>query len=75
MKTITPLPCPFCGSSPRKCNEWGDERNGYADTVVYQCTGCGVQIGATGDTSKPGYADNSKIEEQALAKWNRRIES
>lgn len=67
------LPCPFCGSSPVTYTESGDERNSYADRRFYTCSGCGASVSAEGDTSKPGYAVKSKIEKQALAKWNRRV--
>lgn len=72
MKLGIALPCPFCGADAKRFIEMGDERNAYADTVFYQCIGCGVGLGATGDTNKGGYADNSKIEKQALIKWNTR---
>lgn len=68
-------PCPFCGGRAKMHRMYGDERNGYAATVFYRCESCFVQRGATGDTSKPGYADNSKIEEKALAAWNQRTPS
>lgn len=64
--------CPFCGGNAKRFTESGDERNGYADFVGYRCVGCYVSKGARGDTSKPGYADNSKIEERAIEAWNRR---
>ena len=66
-------PCPFCGGKPRREMHSGNERNAYADCVSYVCTGCGCRQSAMGDTSKPGYADNTKIEAQALEKWNRRV--
>ena len=66
------LPCPFCGGKPVTYTESGDERNAYADRRVYMCSGCGVSVYVNGDTSKPGYANNSKIGAQALAKWNTR---
>lgn len=72
MKLITPLPCPFCGGVAKRGVTSGDVRDAYADTVFYKCIGCGVSLGATGDTSKGGYANNSKIEKQALEKWNTR---
>lgn len=68
----TPLPCPFCGCSAKYSYEHGDERDGYTNRAIYTCNGCGVSVSASGDTSKGGYADNTKIEAQALAKWNRR---
>lgn len=66
------LPCPFCGGQPNVRRESGDERNAYANVVKVQCSACGVVISATGDTTKPGYADNSTTEVRAIAKWNRR---
>ncbi len=65
-------PCPFCGGTPVKRRSSGDERDGYADRVSYACPSCGCSQGAIGDTSKGGYADNSKVESQALARWNTR---
>lgn len=67
------LDCPFCGHKPVKQIRAGDERDAYALTVSYVCTGCGCSQRATGDTSKPGYADNSKVEVQALVAWNTRV--
>lgn len=65
-------PCPFCGGSAKRFRISGDERNGYAATVFYRCELCFVSRGATGDTSKSGYANNSNVEEEALASWNQR---
>lgn len=64
--------CPFCGGLAKRHYEYGDERTGYADRVFYRCEDCSVQRGARGDTSKGGYADNSTVEERALAAWNQR---
>lgn len=72
MNTFELKPCPFCGGTPVKRRSSGDERDGYADRVSYACPSCGCSQGAIGDTSKGGYADNSKVEEAALAKWNTR---
>lgn len=69
---IEPLPCPFCGRKAKKKLRRGGDHNGYADTVFYECDVCFVRRGATGDSSKPGYADNSTIEHRALEKWNQR---
>lgn len=66
------LPCPFCGGAPLKGRRGLDERLAYADEVKISCNRCGVSITAIGDTSKPGYADNSTVEERAIAAWNRR---
>lgn len=66
--------CPFCGGEAKRFKEYGDERNGYADFVGYRCVGCYVSKGARGDTSKPGYADNSKIEKRAIENWNHRAQ-
>lgn len=65
-------PCPFCAGAPKVIIESGDERVGYANTVKVQCSSCGATIMASGDTSKPGYADNSTTGTRARAKWNRR---
>lgn len=67
------LPCPFCGKQPKRFEYSGDERDSYADRVVYECA-CGCKKGAIGNTSKPGYADNSKVEQQAIAAWNTRAQ-
>jgi phage/plasmid primase-like uncharacterized protein len=66
-------PCPFCGKPGVKHRRSGDERDGYADKVTYQCSGCGCGLSAEGDKSKGGYADNSKVDEKALALWNTRV--
>ena len=66
------LPCPFCGREPVKIRTGMNENYGYAAKVVYCCEGCGASKGAIGDYSKGGYADNSTVEERALAKWNER---
>lgn len=61
------LPCPFCGGQPSRQYSGGDERDGYAEKVTYVCPGCGCSCGACGNTKKPGYADNSKVEQEALS--------
>lgn len=67
------LPCPFCGDQPAKVKYSGDERNGYADTTVYCCRGCGARVFTVGiPGKKTAYADNSTVDERALAKWNKR---
>ncbi|QZA71301.1 Lar-like restriction alleviation protein [Pseudomonas phage AH02] len=73
-KTVDMLPCPFCGNQPKRFTYSGDERNSYADQVVYECV-CGCKQGAMGDRSKRGYADNSKVEPQAIEAWNTRYPS
>lgn len=72
MNTSELKPCPFCGRTPVKRHSSGDERDGYADRVTYSCSSCGCSQGAIGDTSKGGYADNSKVDSHALARWNTR---
>lgn len=67
------MPCPFCGSQPRKQRAGLSEVYAYADKVVYTCPKCGCSRGAVGDTSKGGYADNSKVDEQAKQAWNNRV--
>ena len=67
------MPCPFCGGKAKKHFNSGDERNAYAHTVFYRCETCFVQRGATGDTSKRGYADNSTVEQRAIKAWNQRV--
>ena len=66
------LRCPFCGSAPKKVKTSLGERFWYADEVMYVCTGCRCSRGARGDTSNPGYADNSTVERRALEAWNTR---
>lgn len=66
-------PCPFCGKQPKRVKSSGDERNGYADRVEYVCE-CGCRKGAIGRIDKPGYADNSKVEQEALEAWNTRTQ-
>ena len=65
-------PCPFCGGKPIKEKARLDERFGYAETVTYRCVGCGCTRSARGDDSNGGYADNTKVEKNALEAWNRR---
>ena len=72
MTEQTLLSCPFCGAHPTKTKESLDERYAYADVVIYECPQCACRRSAVGDTSKPGYADNSTVEMRALAAWNRR---
>lgn len=67
------LPCPFCGHLPQVHERAGDERDAYTLTITYQCSGCGCKLSASGDTSKPGYADNSTVKQRALKAWNTRI--
>jgi Lar family restriction alleviation protein len=65
-------PCPFCGAQPKINRMNLDERHAYANQVTVQCPSCGTSQSAVGDTSKPGYADNSTTEQRAIAAWNRR---
>lgn len=69
------LPCPFCGGTPVRDRRGLSEVYAYADQVTYKCSGCGVERSAIGDTSKRGYADNSTVEQRAIAAWNRRTPS
>lgn len=64
-------PCPFCGGIPEKRVTNLDERFAYAKQIIYQCQ-CGCSRGSTGDSIKGGYADNSTVEQRALAAWNTR---
>lgn len=64
--------CPLCGTVTRMSRRFGDERNGYADTVTVQCVGCGCNVSVTGDTSKGGYANNENLETKLHAKWGKR---
>jgi Lar family restriction alleviation protein len=64
--------CPFCGGRAAASTSYGDERDGYAERVIVECAGCGVRVGARGDSSKGGYADNSTVKQRAYAAWNRR---
>lgn len=65
-------PCPLCDGAASIHKETLDERYAYANRVQVQCNACSVAISAVGDTSKPGYADNSTTEQRAIAAWNRR---
>lgn len=66
--------CPFCGIAPLKKSETLDERYAYARLVKYECPKCNCSQRAMGDTSKGGYADNSTVDERALAAWQQRYE-
>lgn len=66
-----PKPCPFCGGKPERVAKRLDERFAYAIEVAYVCR-CGCRRVALGDSSKGGYADNSKVEDLALSAWNTR---
>ena len=68
-------PCPFCGGPAKPNNTYGDERDGYTQTVTVRCNGCGARVTASGDTSKGGYADNSTAEARAIEAWDRRVPS
>lgn len=65
-------PCPFCGGKPYMSRRGLSEVHAYADEVKIQCGTCSVYRSAMGDTSKPGYADNSTVEARAIEKWNHR---
>ncbi|MBF8177845.1 Lar family restriction alleviation protein [Herminiimonas contaminans] len=71
IKTVL-KPCPFCAGNPKHIRNSLDERYGYAVSVTYECQSCGVAKSAIGDTTKPGYADNSTVEQRAMAAWNTR---
>lgn len=66
------LPCPFCGARAKIGRETLDERFAYADKVTVFCIKCSTSKSALGDTSKPGYADNSTVEARAVEQWNSR---
>ena len=68
-------PCPFCGGKPHMSRRGLSEVHAYADEVKIQCGTCSVYRSAMGDTSKPGYADNSTVEARAIEKWNTRTHS
>lgn len=65
-------PCPMCGGEPSRFDESLDERYGYALRIHLSCKSCGLKLIRTGDASKGGYADNSKVESNVIAAWNRR---
>lgn len=65
-------PCPFCGGAAKIRTEHQDERVAYANRVTVHCSKCWASRSAEGDTSKPGYADNSTTESRAVEKWNQR---
>lgn len=67
-------PCPFDAGAAKIVKENLDERFGYVNLIKIQCSTCGVAVSAHGDTSKPGYADNSTTEARAIAAWNRRAQ-
>jgi hypothetical protein len=72
MRALALAACPFCGSQPKMRTETLDERFAYANQVTIQCQSCGCSRSAVGDTSKPGYADNSTTERRAIEAWSRR---
>jgi hypothetical protein len=74
MNNITLKACPFCDGKIKKNTEQLSELYSYANRVVYSCQSCGCSRGATGDTSKRGYADNSTTDARALKSWNTRYE-
>lgn len=67
--------CPFCGGEAKRRQGACSEIDGYAEHVFYRCQSCGVERGAGGITRGYGYADNSTVEERALAAWNQRAEA
>lgn len=67
------LPCPFCGTERVAYSvEHQNEYVSYRDVGTISCTGCGASITRFGDTSKPGYADNSHVREDCVEAWNTR---
>lgn len=60
----------LCGGQPKRVAVNLDERFAYAQEVTYQCRECHHRVTVRGDTSKPGYADNTGIEDRAIAAWN-----
>lgn len=71
--TTTTKPCPFCGGNAKRHQGSCSEIDGYAEHVFYKCESCGVVKGADGLSKGYGYADNSTVEERALAAWNERV--
>lgn len=67
------LPCPFCGGKASRRSENLGDRFAYAYEVTYACRSCGASLSVRGYTDKPGYADNSTVEERALAAWNKAV--
>lgn len=66
-------PCPFCSGKATLSKIDGDERNGYATSASCVCGSCNARSRwESGDTSKPGYADNSTVEARAVAAWDAR---
>ena len=65
--------CPFCGGTPTKhCEALGEHCN-YANEITYRCAcGCSMATRSVAPGGR-GYADNSRIDEQALDAWNRRF--
>ncbi len=68
------LRCPFCGTDPIKTTKSLDERFGYANEVTISCGSCGCTKSEMGDTSRPGYANNSTTEKRAVKAWNTRYQ-
>ena len=65
-------PCPFCGTKAKLKRVSLSEIHAYADEVTIYCAGCGISMVRMGDTSKGGYANNTKVVQKAIDAWNRR---
>jgi len=65
-------PCPLCGGKATLMQEHLDERFGYAIREKICCDICALSIVRTGDQSKGGYADNSKVRDNLVSAWNNR---
>jgi len=66
------LPCPLDNGRAVLSVRADDERNAYCEHATVACTTCGCSVTRSGDTSKGGYADNSRVKADAIAAWNRR---
>ena len=73
--TTVILPCPVCWVATKQHRDSLDERYAYAQKVTYICATCDLSAGAIGDTSKDGYANNSKVEDHAIENWNKKANS
>ncbi len=65
--------CKHCGGDAELTIETLDERVAYANRATIRCLDCRVGVSRMGDTSQGGYADNSTVEAEAIAAWNRRV--